>query len=484
MGTTRPRRRHLGRPRRLIALLAPAPLLVTLLLAVPSAPSLAATTTLTPSADAYVQSDQPSVNFGTSIELHANASPTTNSYLRFDVSGMTGAPSQATLRVFTRSTGTVSIKASAVADTTWTETGITYATAPPLGAVLASSGALTAGTWVSFDVTAAVRGNGPVSFALTTGATAVRITDSREGATPPQLVLTPPPPPSSDPVVVTVGDIACSPADPNYNGGLGTAGGCHMKQTSDLALGIAPATALVLGDSQYNSGAPADFTASYDPSWGRLKSLTHPAVGNHEYGTTGAGGYFGYFGNAVTPLQPGCVTSCNGWYSFDVGGWHVVVLNSECTRISGGTGCAVGSPQEQWLAADLSAHPAVCTLVMEHRPRWSSNSFASPDVAPLVSDMYAGGVDLLLTGHAHSYERFAPQDPSGNRDDARGIREIVVGTGGNSFTGFGTIVANSEVHRTDIFGVLKLTLHATSYDWAYQSDPSTPFADSGSGTCH
>ena len=167
------------------------------------------------------------------------------------------------------------------------------------------------------------------------------------------------------------------------------------------------------GDAQYNSGSVAEYNASYGPSWGQYRSITKPTVGNHDFGQSGAAGYFTYFGDAATPLQPGCTKNCNGWYSFDVGSWHIVNLNTECTRINGGVGCAAGSPQEQWLKADLAAHPNTCTMVMGHRPRWSSNSFESPDVAPLMDDMFAAGVDLYVTGHAHSYERFALRTPRG-----------------------------------------------------------------------
>jgi hypothetical protein len=324
------------------------------------------------------------------------------------------------------------------------------------------------------EITVATSGYARIAILLVLGVTTV--------VAPPRVLAAPPP--AGDPVVVAVGDVACTPSDPGFNGGLGTPGHCHMKATSDLAIGIAPASVFMLGDAQYNTGSLADFNASYAPSWGRLKPITRPAIGNHEYGSRGGGGHFTYFGNAGTPRQPGCVKDCEGWYSFDVGKWHVVVLNSECTKISGGTGCAVGSPQQRWLAADLAAHPAACTAVLQHRPRWSSNSFASADVAPLVDTMYAGGVDLLLAGHAHSYERFAPQNPSGARDDAHGIREIVVGTGGSFYSGFATVVPNSLVRKTNIFGVLKLTLRPTSYDWAFVADPETPFTDSGTGHCH
>jgi len=283
------------------------------------------------------------------------------------------------------------------------------------------------------------------------------------------------------------GDVACGVTEANYNGGAGTATACHMGQTSNLVLGMAPQQAWAVGDLQYNSGALSDFNVSYQNSWGRFKNITKPVVGNHEYGTSGAGGYFTYFGDAATPRQPGCRSNCEGYYSFDVtvgtGTWHVAVISSECTRIGGGVGCAVGSPQYQWLDADLAAHSSAgCTAVLTHRPRWASNSFASPDIQPLVDVMDAHGVDLLLTGHAHSYERFAPQNAAGQADP-NGIREIVVGTGGRDSQGFGTIAANSVVHKNQIFGVMKLTLRPSGYDWAFVPDPATPFADSGSGSC-
>jgi hypothetical protein len=283
------------------------------------------------------------------------------------------------------------------------------------------------------------------------------------------------------------GDVACGVTEANYNGGAGTATACHMGQTANLVVGMAPQQAWALGDLQYNSGALSDFNASYQNSWGRFKNITKPVVGNHEYGTTGAGGYFTYFGDAATPRQPGCRSNCDGYYSFDVpvgtATWHVAVINSECTRIGGGVGCAVGSPQYQWLDADLAAHSsASCTAVLTHRPRWASNSFASPEIQPLVDVMDARGADLLLTGHAHSYERFAPQNAAGQADP-NGIREIAVGTGGRDSQGFGTIAANSLVHKNQIFGVMKLTLRPSGYDWAFVPDPATPFADSGSGSC-
>ena len=470
---------RMGR-RRLLAAALSLPMLTGLVVVAESESAVAATTTttVTASADSYVRSDVPSANYGSATSVQADASPVTNGYLKFQVTGLTGRVTNATVRLFSRSTGTTVLRLWSVADTSWTEGGLTYANAPAIGASAGATGALTAGAWVEADVTTTVPGNGVYSFALTTGATAVRLVDSREAANPPQLVLQT----SDDPVLVVGGDVACDPADPDFNGGAGTPGHCHQQATAALIGQIQPAAVLMLGDGQYNSGSLAEYNASYDPSWGQYKAITRPTVGNHDFGTSGAGGYFQYFGDLATPLQPGCTSACNGYYSFDVGTWHIVNLNTECARMTGGAGCATGSAQDTWLEADLAAHPNQCTLVFGHRPRWSSNSFASPDVAPLIDDMYAAGVDLYVTGHAHSYERFAPQNPAGQADP-NGVRQFVVGTGGDNFSGFGTVLPNSQVRKTSIFGVMTLALHPGSYDWSFVADPGTPWSDSGSDTC-
>ena len=292
---------------------------------------------------------------------------------------------------------------------------------------------------------------------------------------------------ASDPVIMLAGDIACAPDDPNFNNLNGTSGNCHMKATAQLEQALNPAAVLAIGDEQYDDGSPSEFAASYDKTWGAFKQITDPAVGNHEYGTSGATGYFGYFGAAANGTNggspPGCTSNCAGYYSFDIGSWHIVAINTECAQINGGAGCALGSPQETWLKADLAAHPNVCTLVFGHRPRWSSNAFASSAIAPLIKDMYKAHVDIYASGHSHSYERFSPQNPSG-KSDPNGIIQLVIGTGGSHFTGFGTIRPHSVVHKAKIFGVMGLTLHPGGWDYQFVSDPSTPFTDSGSGTCH
>ncbi|MEW6474911.1 MAG: metallophosphoesterase [Actinomycetota bacterium] len=231
------------------------------------------------------------------------------------------------------------------------------------------------------------------------------------------------------------------------------------------------------GDNVYNDGTASEFKNCYDPTWGRHKDRTRPVPGNHDYNTAGASGYFGYFGAAAG--QPG-----KGWYSYDLGAWHVVVLNSNCATVGG---CGAGSAQERWLRADLAASPAVCTVAMWHHPRFNSGRTHGNnlEVAPLWNALYDHGADVILNGHVHVYERFAPQRPDAVADAAYGIRQFTVGTGGAPGYAFqNTPQPNSEVRRTGTDGVLKLTLRADGYDWDFLSVAGQTFGDSGSGACH
>jgi hypothetical protein len=280
-------------------------------------------------------------------------------------------------------------------------------------------------------------------------------------------------PASAQVTVVAVGDIACDPADVGYNGGAGTATRCHMMATSDVALGLSPAAVLLLGDNQYENGALAKYQASFDPSWGRLKAVTRPIPGNHEYATANAQGYYDYFGMAAgDPTK--------GWYSFDLGQWHLIALSSNCAAVGG---CGTSSSQGQWLAADLAAHPDVCTLAFWHHPRFSSGPHGDD---PLFQDFWtllrSAGADLILNGHDHGYERFAPQSPTGAADPG-GPRALVVGTGGKDLTSVMTVRANSEVRNYSSFGILEMKLHANGYEWRFLSD-SGAVLDSGHGLCH
>jgi hypothetical protein len=284
---------------------------------------------------------------------------------------------------------------------------------------------------------------------------------------------------------MAAGDIACDPGDPGYNGGSGSGTSCMQRATSnELATAVA---VLPLGDDQYSSGALSTFQQVYDRTWGRYKASSHPASGNHEYDMSGAAGYYTYFGSAASPQDTNCTADCKGYYSYDLGAWHLIVLNSECAQVGG---CNAGSPQEQWLKADLAAHSAECTLAYWHRPLFTSGvSLGDSAMHDVWVDLYNAHADLVLNGHDHIYERFAPQDPSGNADPTNGITEIIVGTGGKDHGGFASVtpVANSVVRDNTTFGVLKLTLHPTSFDWQFLPETAGgngAFTDSGSQACH
>jgi len=282
--------------------------------------------------------------------------------------------------------------------------------------------------------------------------------------------------------IAAAGDIACDPASSSFNGGLGEDLECRQRATSDLLVGAGYEAVLVLGDLQYEDGTLSKFGASYDPSWGRVKAITHPAPGNHEYQTGGAAGYYQYFGAAAgDPTK--------GYYSFDLGGWHLIALNSNCSAVGG---CGAGSAQEQWLRADLNANAsASCTLAYWHHPRFSSGAHGSDSTYQAFwQALYDANADLVLVGHDHDYERFAPQTPSGALDTTRGIREFVVGSGGKEVGAFPEVRPNSEVRDVSSLGILELTLGTDEYAWRYMPAVARyalaygPFKDTGAGSCH
>ena len=278
----------------------------------------------------------------------------------------------------------------------------------------------------------------------------------------------------ADAVVAAAGDIACEPEDPAYGGGNGVADACRMKATSDLLAGQSFTAVLALGDLQYPDGDREDFVRSYDSTWGRVKAITRPAPGNHEYATRDAAGYYEYWGErAGDPAK--------GYYSYDIGSWHVIVLNSNCENVA----CGAASAQVRWLRTDLAAHPALCTLAYWHQPRFSSGEHGSDTAYDAFwRALYAAGADLVLNGHDHDYERFAPQSPAGEIDRRRGIHEFVVGTGGKSLREFLRAAKNSEVRDQATFGVLELTLRSAGFDWQFIPEDGKTFTDSGSGSCH
>jgi acid phosphatase type 7 len=285
--------------------------------------------------------------------------------------------------------------------------------------------------------------------------------------------VSPPPvqrPPSGDPTLAAAGDIACSPGAPE------APASCQQTATAALLDALSPTVIAPLGDVQYDIGHFDDFMGSFDATWGAFRPIMRPVPGNHEYLTPGAQGYYRYFG----PLGAG--TGGTGYYSYDVGAWHLVALDSNCRFVTGG--CGRGSPQESWLRSDLAAHANRCTLAYWHHPMFSSNGFTEP-VQDLWQALYDGGADVVLTAHTHAYERFAPQNTAGAADPTRGIREFVVGTGGKAPTPFPTgPAANTEVRDNTSFGLLLLTLHDASYDWKFVPTAGGRFTDSGSGACH
>ncbi|MDT5207621.1 MAG: hypothetical protein QOF67_36 [Mycobacterium sp.] len=276
----------------------------------------------------------------------------------------------------------------------------------------------------------------------------------------------------ADPLLVAAGGIACEPAELGFTGNV--AGRCAMGATAALAASFQPTVVAALGDTQYGKGRLSAYRQGYATSWGALLPITRPTVGDVEYATGSASGYFSYFAGRGG-------TAAKGWYSYDVGAWHVVVLNSEC-RFAGG--CGPTSPQVKWLARDLAAHPTTCTLAYWHEPRFSSGPAGSnPAYNAFWNALYKGHVDVVLNAHQNAYERFTPMNPNG-RYDARGIREFVVGTGGHGLTPFKKTATHSLVRNASSFGVLALSLHATSYEWKFASTPGSPFSDSGSASCH
>jgi hypothetical protein len=251
------------------------------------------------------------------------------------------------------------------------------------------------------------------------------------------------------------------------------------EATAELIENI-PGTVFAAGDLAYESGTPEEFKNCYGTTWGRFKNRTRPAPGNHEYNGSQGTGYFQYWGSQAGDAG-------RGFYSYELGDWHIIVLNTNCASPPLG-GCAAGSPQELWLRKDLAAHAHNCILAYGHHALYSSGLFPRhaihPELRPLWQALYEAHADLVLAGHEHSYERFALQDPNGNADAANGIREIVVGTGGKDHDPLGFATANSEMRNWDTFGALKLTLSRGKYAWEFLPVLEGSFHDSGTGSCH
>jgi len=267
---------------------------------------------------------------------------------------------------------------------------------------------------------------------------------------------------SGGPVLIAAGDIATCES-----------GGGADQKTAALVETI-PGTVVPLGDLAYNSGTVKQFADCYDPTWGKFKARTRPVPGNHEYGTPGAAGYFSYWAGVAGGIV-------KNYYAYDVGGWRLYALNSNCEFIGG---CQKGSPEQLWLAADLQKYPTDCVAAYWHHPLFSSGVHGDDEnMRDIYQTLYSAGAEIVMNGHDHDYERFGPQDPFARADPVYGIREFVVGTGGKKHYKFHQIKPNSQVRNQPTNGVLKLTLGSGTYQWRFIPVDGT-FTDSGSGTCH
>jgi len=484
-------------------------------------PTVAPALEFVPVADARVDEGAPNTNYGrsTTLRVDGGREDDVESYLMFDVTGVTAPVSSATLRVYATS-GSRDGPDVSTGDSTWSEREITWKNRPArTSGTIFDAATVASNSWIDLNVSGAVTSDGLVTFVLHTDVTDGVSMSAREGANSPQLVLTfgsdeplPTPPVATEtttaeetstevtaPTVTSTGTVESSrtPSPTSTRtprptptatqisgetaillaaGDIASCGENKDELTGALAASLA-GEILVLGDLAYDAGSASQFANCYDPSWGGVKDRTHPVPGNHEYGTGGARAYFDYFGAAAG--DPG-----KGYYSFNAGEWHIVALNSNCAEIGG---CGTGSAQEKWLRADLIANPTRCTLAFWHHPMYSSGDTHGSHidrVGDLWNTLYQYGAEIVLSGHDHLYERFSPQDASSSRDTSTGIRQFVVGTGGKGLYSFGGGIANSEVRNDRTFGVLRLILRPAGYDWEFVPVSGSSFTDSGSGTCH
>jgi hypothetical protein len=452
----------------------------------------------TPVADSYVDSttaSSASTNYGSQTQLRGDGSPVVRSYLRFNVQGLGGAVTSATVRIYAKSASSGGYELRGVSNNTWGETTITYNNAPPVGAVINSSPGFSAGVWTTVDVTPYITGNGTYSLALTVpGSTAISFASRETGNKAPQLVVetqggtaptataTPTAPAAASPTATRTSTPAAgqtptstrtSTSVPTSSGsvvlvGAGDIANCSRSQdelTAQLLDNI-PGTVFTAGDNAYVDGTYTEYINCYDPTWGRHKSRTKPSPGNHEYLTSGAAGYFQYFNS--TP----------SYYAYNLGSWRIYSLNSEIS-------VSATSAQATWLQDDLATNPAQCVMAYWHKPRWASGSNHGDNSAmqAIWQILYNAGAELVINGHEHHYERFAPMNASGAAV-SQGLREIIAGTGGAALYPFGTPKAASQVRNNTAYGVLKLTLHPSSYDWEFVPIAGATFTDSGSTDCH
>ena len=451
--------------------------------AAPTTTGAPAVTTTTPptgeefvfaaSEDTVVDSDDPNTVLAASEVLDIEQDGPDDerrALVRFEVDGLPrGVPiTRATLRLTlvgsSSQVGLVNLVGGP-----WTESQTTWETAPPIGDPIAPLPGGDEGTQIDIDVSQVVTEGGQVDFYLTLSSPDGLDFASRES-------------PSGVPaLIVALGEAGSVAKSGNVLVGAGDIASCSSEgdeATASLLDQVVDrsveAVVFTAGDNVYEDGSEQNFDNCYDPSWGRLMTITRPAPGSRDYRTPGASGYFGYFGAAA-----GDPTL--GYYSYDFGGWHIVALNSNCTEIGG---CEAGSPQEQWLRQDLAAANTQCTAAYWHQPLFSSRSGGTnPEMLPLFQGLYDAGADIVISGNDHFYERFLPQTPGGE-DEGDGITQFTVGTGGRSLDEYGGPTRNSGVRYNQSFGVLALTLQPAGFEWEFLTPPDTPFTDAGSAACN
>jgi hypothetical protein len=419
-------------------------------------------------ADARVKQSSPSTNYGnaTTLQVDDTTDPDLESFIRFTVAGVSGPVQSARVRLYATTNGTQNGPAIYATAPLWNENDITWNRRPARTSnAVDNKSVINTNSWVEYDVTSLLTGNGMFSFVLAGDSNDAVAFSAREGIQPPQLVVTfsgdvtpaltstvTPTLPEGSVTFVGAGDI--SSCDNNND-----------ELTAQLLANI-PGTIFAVGDNAYDSGTLSEFMNCYEPTWGRYKDRIKPVPGNHEYLTSGASGYFQYFNNIPS------------YYAYTLGSWRIYALNSEID-------VSASSEQVKWLQADLASNPSQCVLAYWHRPRWSSGTHHGSNEAfqTLWQLLYNAGAEVVINGHEHNYERFAPVNAVGQADPL-GLREFVVGTGGRDLYNFGTLLPNSEVQNETSFGVLKLTLRPTGYDWQFVPAAGSTFTDSGSADCH
>jgi hypothetical protein len=416
-------------------------------------------------ADTYVTSDHPQTNYGAADRLEVDGSQIQETYIKFDISGVDGVVTAASIQLHvTNASPNSGGSIAQMSDVTWSESDVTYKTRPKIsGVILSTLGQVNRGNVVTLDVSQADIHDGAVSFGIISHEKDEAGFASRERGDGPELTLT---------VQSDATNRAASANDPVLVG-AGDIGSCSSKgdEATALLLASIPGTIFTAGDNAYPNGSATDFTRCFQPSWGRFRDRIRPAPGNHDYNTSNATGYFGYFGSAAGD-------SSKGYYSYDLATWHIVVINSNIARDA-------HSPQYAWLMQDLAAHRGAHILAYWHHPRYSSGEHGdNASMDPIWDLLCDARTEVVIVGHDHDYERFAPINKDGQRDNVNGIREFVVGTGGASHYDSHRVEANSEVQNFDTFGVLKLTLHAESYDWEFVPVAGQTFTDSGSSPTH